>query len=520
MRLLFALAFAAPLFSQTCKYVVTPTVFNISANTTPGTIQVTQSPDSNCGPYLATTTVPWLHIDPNTGGGLPGTVVNFIADANLGAAPRSGVMQVALQNVTVNQGPANCTFSVSPTAQSFPVGGGDGNFTVQSGCAWTATSNAGWINLKGNSVSGILTPYSVAANTCIAARTGTITVQTGVTSPPPPTLAVTQDGSPANLTISPSSATYSAAAKSDRIAITTGDTCGWNAAADVSWIQITNGASGTGSGGISFRILENTTNVARTGNIRVGAVSYAVTQLPPGVAAPLLSSVTSAANYNADAVAPGEIVALFGDNLGPTSIVTLQLQNGIVTNTLAGTQVLFDGVAAPLVYTVKGQVSAVAPYGIAGKTTTAIQVKYLDQVSNTLTVTVRPSHPAIFTLDSSGVGPGAILNQDLTVNTSGNPAAPLSIISIYCTGGGVTSPASSDGEVVNGLRNLTQTPVSVTIGGVNASVKYAGAGVGSIAGLTQINAEVPAGLAPTSGAAVIVKIGDWSSTPNVTVSLK
>ena len=165
MRLLIALAFAAPLFSQTCKYVVTPTVFNITADTTPGTIQVTQTPDSNCGPYLATTSVPWLHIDPNTGGGLPGTFVNFIADANLGAAPRSGIMQVALQNVTVNQGPANCTFSVSPTAQSFPVGGGDGNFTVQSGCAWTATSNAGWINLKGNSVSGILTPYSVAANT-------------------------------------------------------------------------------------------------------------------------------------------------------------------------------------------------------------------------------------------------------------------------------------------------------------------------------------------------------------------
>jgi uncharacterized protein (TIGR03437 family) len=235
----------------------------------------------------------------------------------------------------------------------------------------------------------------------------------------------------------------------------------------------------------------------------------------------VLNGVSSAANYKGDAVSPGEIVALFGENMGPASIVTLQVENNTVTNLLAGTQVLFDGVPAPLVYTLKGQVSAVVPYGVAGKTSTDIQVKYLDQVSNTLTVTVRPAHPAIFTLDSSGVGPGAILNEDLTVNTSGNRAAALSIIAIYCTGGGVTSPASGDGEVIGGqLRRLTQTPVSVTIGGVNAAVKYAGAVPGAIAGLTQINAEVPAGLAPTSGAPVIVKIGEWSSTPNVTVSLK
>ena len=64
----------------------------------------------------------------------------------------------------------------------------------------------------------------------------------------------------------------------------------------------------------------------------------------------MLSSVSNAANYNADAVSPGEIVALFGSNLGPASIVTLQVNNGIVTNSLAGTQVLFDGVAAPMVY--------------------------------------------------------------------------------------------------------------------------------------------------------------------------
>src|SRR5450759_922669 len=97
--------------------------------------------------------------------------------------------------------------------------------------------------------------------------------------------------------------------------------------------------------------------------------------------------------------------------MGPASIVTLQVSNGTVTNLLAGTQVLFGCVAAPMVYTLKGQVSAVVPYGVAGKTSTQVQVAYQTAVSNTLTVPVRAATPAIFSLDSTGVGPGAILSK-------------------------------------------------------------------------------------------------------------
>src|SRR6185369_8683008 len=202
-------------------------------------------------------------------------------------------------------------------------------------------------------------------------------------------------------------ATVGAATSQDRITVTTGDTCNWSASTDVNWIQITFGATGTGRGGISYRVLENTT-AQRTGGIHVGALTYTITQQAPGLPAPVLSSVTNAANYNADAVSPGEIVALFGANLGPPSIVTLQVSNGIVTNSLAGTQVLFDGVAAPMIYSLKGQVSAVVPYGVAGKTSTQVQVSYQNAVSNTMTMPVRAATPGIFSLDSSDVGPGAI----------------------------------------------------------------------------------------------------------------
>src|ERR1035437_4445881 len=520
MRFLIALAFVAPLFAQPCTYVVNPASFSISAASTPGSILVTQTPGSACGNYSATTQTPWLHITSDVSGA-PGSSVTFIADANLSAIPRIGALSIALQTVTVAQAGANCAFSMTPTSQNFPVDGGTNTFKVQANCnGWQATSNANWITLPANGISDLPVSYSVAANTCVAARSGTITLQQ-TNLPKPPQLAVTQDGSPNNISLSGYSATVASAASNGRITVTTGDVCIWNATTDVSWIQITFGTPGTGNGGISYHLLENTT-AQRTGSIHVGPLTYTITQLAPGPPPVVLSAVANAANYNTDAVSPGEIVALFGDNMGPASIVTLQVSNGTVTNLLAGTQVLFDGVAAPMVYTLKGQVSAVVPYGVAGKASTQVQVQYQDSVSNTLSVPVRAATPAIFSLDSTGVGPGAILNQDTSINSTGNPAARLSVIALYCTGGGVTTPASADGAVIGVPPPvLSQSPVvTVTIGGVNASVKYAGTSPGTVAGLTQINVEVPAGLTPALAWPVLVQIGDFASTGSVTVAVK
>ena len=525
MRFLIALAFAAPLCAQ-CTYVVDPPSFpNLTAATFTGTVHVTQTPGSACGPYSVSvpTQYPWLHIQLGKVSGTPGDEgVAFTVEQNPNATARSGFMTIALTNVTVVQAGANCTFSMTPASQNFPVAGGSNTFMVQTVCGWQATSNVGWITLNNanNGISGLPVSYSVAANTCVAARSGAITLQQ-TNLPKPPQLAVTQDGSPNNISLSAYSATVASAASDGRITVTTGDVCSWSATTDVSWIQITFGASGTGSGGISYHLLANTV-AQRTGSIHVGALTYTITQQAPVAPPVVLSSVSNAADYSTDAVSPGEIVALFGSNLGPASIVKLQVNNGTVTSSLGGTQVLFDGVAAPMIYTLQGQVSAVVPYEVAGKTSTQVQVKYQDGVSNTMTVPVHAATPAIFSLDATGIGPGAILNQDTSFNTTGNPAARLSVIALYCTGGGVTTPASADGEVIGGdLRYLTQqSVVTVTIGGVNAAVQYAGAVPGAVAGLTQINVAVPIGLSPALALPVIVKIGDFTSTGSVTVAVK
>ena len=86
------------------------------------------------------------------------------------------------------------------------------------------------------------------------------------------------------------------------------------------------------------------------------------------------NGVVNAAGYTGGAVSAGEIVAIFGSGLGPSTLVGLQLDSrGYVATSLSDTQVLFDGVAAPLIYTWAGQVSAVVPYEVSGKTSTQVK---------------------------------------------------------------------------------------------------------------------------------------------------
>src|ERR1035437_875693 len=214
MRFLIALAFVAPLFAQPCTYVVNPASFSISAASTPGSVLVTQTPGSACGNYSATTQTPWLHITSDVSGA-PGSSVTFIADANLSAIPRIGALSIALQTVTVTQAGANCAFSMTPTSQNIPVGGGDNTFKVQANCLWQATSNVTWIAVSASGISDVPVNYTVLPNKCAAGRSGTITLQTNL--PKPPTLAVTQDGSPNNISLSAYSAPVASAAANGRI---------------------------------------------------------------------------------------------------------------------------------------------------------------------------------------------------------------------------------------------------------------------------------------------------------------
>jgi uncharacterized protein (TIGR03437 family) len=252
----------------------------------------------------------------------------------------------------------------------------------------------------------------------------------------------------------------------------------------------------------------------------VGGQLLTVTQPASGPPLPAVTSVANAASYSSTAVSPGEIVTIFGSNLGPASLALYQLNGGAFPVSIAGTQVLFDGTPAAMIYASPGQVSAVAPYGLAGKTTTNVQVQYQGAASSGVAAPVQAATPGIFSLDASGLGPGAILNQDSSLNGGPNPAAKGSVVAIYCTGSGVTNPASTDGAITGTPLPLLTGNVSVTIGGIPANVLYSGGAPQAIAGLTQINVEVPAAVTAGPSVPVVVQVGTAQSQAGVTMAVK
>lgn len=102
--------------------------------------------------------------------------------ANTGASQRTGTLTIAGQTFTVTQeGAVTCTYSISPTSQSFGASGGSGSVSVTTNsniCSWLAYSNVSWITItSGSSGTGNGTVYyTIVANTSSSSRTGTITV--------------------------------------------------------------------------------------------------------------------------------------------------------------------------------------------------------------------------------------------------------------------------------------------------------------------------------------------------------
>jgi endo-1,4-beta-xylanase len=242
--------------------------------------------------------------------------------------------------------------------------------------------------------------------------------------------------------------------------------------------------------------------------------------------APVLSgsNVVNAASYQGGAVAPGEIVTVFGANYGPANLVASQLDaSNKFPTTLGGAQVMFDGVPAPLVYAKAGQVSAIVPFEVAGKPQTVIQYQYNSGsgavISNTQTVPVSAAAPAIFALNASGSGPGAILNADYSVNSASNPVAAGGAIQIFGTGGGAIVGSAADGALAPGAASLVAGPVTATIGGMAATVLYAGSAPGLVNGVLQVNLAIPTGL-PPGPQPVAIAVGTAASQNGITVAVE
>ncbi len=221
-------------------------------------------------------------------------------------------------------------------------------------------------------------------------------------------------------------------------------------------------------------------------------------------AGPSLASVLNAASlfpgyasaFPTGAVAPGEIVTLFGNGFGS-----------------AKPSVNFSQYPAPVLYASNCQINAVVPFEVNPGFPTFVTVQSGGQTLGPIKLPVSVAAPGIFTTNQSGSGRAAILNQDSTANSPSNPATRGSIVSVYMTGAGSLNAPIADGS----LGPLTPpfptplAPVSATIGGIDAPIMFAGQAPGLIAGVTQVNVQIPQNAPVGATIPITIYVADFSS---------
>lgn len=237
-----------------------------------------------------------------------------------------------------------------------------------------------------------------------------------------------------------------------------------------------------------------------------GHVDIAYASVPVATTPPVASSggVLNDAGFTVgEPVSAGSIAAVFGSGFGTTT---------------KGVTVLVGGIAAPLFGVYGTQINFQVPWQLSGQTQTTLTVTSADATSAPVTVPLAAQGPGIFLLNTSGqaaveiAGTATIAAAAGTFPGSRAAQAGVDYITIYCTGLGAVTNQPATGALSSGTTlSQASATVTVSIGGVNAPVTFAGLAPGYL-GLYQVNAQVPAN-APT-GAAVPITIGIGGKTSN------
>jgi len=268
-------------------------------------------------------------------------------------------------------------------------------------------------------------------------------------------------------------------------------------------------AAGTYTGSVNLTVAGST------------PLAVPVTLVVAAQTTPTLSKVQNAASAINGPVAPGEIVSLFGINLGPVTPVQLALTpQGNVSNLLGTVQVLFDGIPAPLTYVSSTQINAVVPYEVFGRATTNVVVNFNGVVATALQLNVATAAPGLFTVSGTGAGQAAVLNQNNSFNGSANAAAKGSVIQLYATGEGQTNPGGITGTIGGVIPKFPLGTVTATVGGVPATINYAGSVNGLVSGVIQVNVVIPQGAPGGPSVPVVITVGGVTSPSVATIAIQ
>ena len=240
---------------------------------------ITVSAQPECS-WTASSAATWITgLTPASGQG--NGRVEFQAAANPAGTMRQGDIAVNDQHIPVQQQPAPCRFEVSPVAQTISAGGGTITIAVAAptGCGWQASGEAGWARLTGTSGTGsgsvglrVDSNEGATRSTAllVAGQTVTVTQEspTSPTSPNSPNCVFSLDQA---------NGVVSAAGGSLTVAVSGTAGCAWTATSEVPWITVVAGASGTGSGTITFNVAA-TSGAARSGTLTIAGRAFTVMQ--------------------------------------------------------------------------------------------------------------------------------------------------------------------------------------------------------------------------------------------------
>ena len=249
----------------------------------------------------------------------------------------------------------------------------------------------------------------------------------------------------------------------------------------------------------------------------VQLVTVRLTVQTPGEAPPQVAvgGVLNAASFSLQTpVAPGTIVSIFGT--GFTDAAGLLAAQGFpLPNELDGTWAMIGAETVPLLAVVSTQINAMLPFDLVVDTSVPIVVIRNNAISAPQPVGMVSSQPGVFSQSETGAGIGIVVivhpDGSQAEAGGGNAATAGDAVVIYCTGLGDATPRAVAGfPVPPSPLSWANDTVTATIGGVNASVFFAGLSPG-FTGLYQVNAMVPSGIAPNPQAPLVLSQGGRTS---------
>ncbi len=257
------------------------------------------------------------------------------------------------------------------------------------------------------------------------------------------------------------------------------------------------------------------------------AILIPLTLARPGSAQtdnPVQAATVSAASFGTP-VAPDSLVSIFGTRLS-TRVVQAQLDaRGQLPMELDGTTVEINGRPAPLIFVSPDQINCVVPADTdVGAASVVVRARSAGFISRG-TVPVRTVAPALFSLDASGAGRGAILNavtfrlDPFAIETPENPGSDRRTrLAVFATGLRLAGNPQRDPSVTNVAPSVRAEARDATGRLWPLAVEYAGAAPGFF-GLDQVNVVLPPE-ADATGVVVLTVIAESSPSNSVTLTVR